>query len=431
MPTVLNWDDEFSELSQKIRDINSDFRVIHSFQQKESDVLANLENEILSLAEEIGISSEELNSILNAPSKTSHPSSNLQWDDNFFLNYNPSLIESQVKEEVLKNPELLPNLSTLDYVIVGLSGLIATIVDILIVEIPKDINYLGKYQQQGSNFTQWLKGLGIDEEGKLNPFLRWCENVCQVPYDQSMNPEIKGFNPKTHRLLSLGHDPLFGLIFGTLDVLNGTLTAFDIDGKLHILKTFDIPTVDKAFAPLIWLGHIISDVCTKAGIPIPGWGFLQLIQFGSFNSNQKTIADISRWMYLNGYDLRHFITMSTSVAVIELIVRGYHSLSCLENQEQLQNFGHSSIGAKEIARIRSNLKLHKMLFLAHAIAASGNALKVFAYSGNPLAINLPQWLSLIKESIYIIQASRRDTTPEKIIRNREKINEVWKEIKSY
>ncbi|MBD2534355.1 hypothetical protein H6G97_34510 [Nostoc flagelliforme FACHB-838] len=172
MPTVLNWDDEFSELSQKIRAINLDFRIIYTFQQKESDVLANLENEILSIAKEIGISSEELNNILNAPCKISQPSNNLQWDDNFFLNYNPSLVESKIKEEVLKNPDFLPTLSTLDYIIVALSGLIATIVDILIVKIPKDINYLGKYQQQGSNFTQWLKNLGIDEEGKLNLFLR-------------------------------------------------------------------------------------------------------------------------------------------------------------------------------------------------------------------------------------------------------------------
>ncbi|BAY34580.1 hypothetical protein NIES2107_64850 [Nostoc carneum NIES-2107] len=428
MPTVLNWDDEFSELSQKIRAINSHFRVIHTFQQKESDVLANLEIEILSIAEEIGISSEELNSILNANCKISQPSTDLQWDDNFFLNYNPLLIESKIKEEVLKNPEILPNLSTLDYVIVGLSGLIATIVDILIVKIPKDISYLGRYQQQGSNFTQWLRGLGIDDEGKLNPFLRWCENVCKVPYDQSINPEIKGFNPKTHRLLSLGHDPLFGLIFGTLDILNGTLTAFDTNGKLHILKTFNISTADKAFAPLIWLVHIVSDVCTKAGIPIPGWGFLQFLQFGSFGTNQKNIADISKWMYLSGYDLRQFITMSTSVAVIELIVRSYHYLSCLESQEQVQNFINTSIGLSEIAKIKSNLRLHKMLFLAHGMAASGNLLKIFVYSGNPLAINLPQWLSLMKESIHIIQASTRDTTPEKIIRNREKINEVWKEI---
>ena len=318
----------------------------------------------------------------------------------------------------------------MDYAIVGIAGLVATILDFLVVKIPKDINYLGKYQQEGSNFTKWLKTFGTDKEGELSQFLKWCENTCKVSYDQSISSNIKGFNPRSHRLLSLGHDPLFGLIFGTLDILNGTMTTFDINGKLHVLKTFDMPLADKVFAPFIWLGHIVSDMCTKMGIPIPGWAFLQLIQFGSFGSDKKTIADISRWMYLNGYDIRHFVTMSFPVAVIEFIVRAYHYLSSLDNPEQLQASPYTSIATKELAQMKSNLKLRKMLLLAHAMAASGNAVKVFTYSGNPLAINLPQWIFLIKESIRMIQAVTRDTTPEKIIRNREKINNVWQEIKN-
>ncbi|BDA65973.1 hypothetical protein CAL7716_001390 [Calothrix sp. PCC 7716] len=93
-------------------------------------------------------------------------------------------------------------------------------------------------------------------------------------------------------------------------------------------------------------------------------------------------------MYLNGYDLRHFVTMSVSVAVIELIVRGYHYLSSLESPEQVYSSMHNSIATKGIAQIQSKIKLHKMLFLAHAMGASGNVLKVFTYSGYPLAINL-------------------------------------------
>ena len=71
-----------------------------------------------------------------------------------------------------------------------------------------------------------------------------------------------------------------------------------------------------------------------------------------------------------------------------------------------------------------------MLFLAHAIAASGNALKVFVYSGNPLAINLTQWLFFLKETVNIVRASMRDRTPEIIIRNRSKINQEWEEIEN-
>jgi hypothetical protein len=430
MSRILNWDNEFLEMSQRIRDIHFSFATINQTQKQETEKLTQLQNDVISLAKDIGVSEDIIRNILDTNLQPSKSQRQLIWEDEIFLNNNFLIIEDRVKEEVFRNPEFLPPLSNLDYAIVGISGLVATILDFLVVKIPKDINYLGKYKQEGSNFTQWLKTLGIDQEGKLNPFLKWCEDTCKVSYDQSINPNIKGFNPKTHRLLSLGHDPLFGLIFGTLDIINGNMTAFDINGNLHILKTFDMSLEDKAFAPLIWLGHIISDMSTKMGVPIPGWAFLQLMQFGFYGSDTKTIADISRWMYLNGYDLRHFITMSVPVTVIEIIVRGYHYLSCLDSAEQLQYSLHTSIANREMYEIKSNLKLHKMLFLAHAISASGNALKIFTYAGNPLAINLPQWLFFAKESLTILQAVTRDTTPEKIVRNRDKINDTWDEIKN-
>ncbi|ALB39962.1 MAG: hypothetical protein NTY89_10610 [Nostocales cyanobacterium LacPavin_0920_SED1_MAG_38_18] len=430
MSSILNWDNEFLEMSQRIRDIHSSFATINQTQKQETEKLTQLQNDVINLAKDIGVSEDIIRHILDTNLQPSKSQRQLIWEDEIFLNNNFLIIDDRVKEEVFRNPEFLPPLSNLDYAIVGISGLVANILDFLVVKIPKDINYLGKYKQEGSNFTKWLKTLGIDEEGELNPFLKWCEDTCKVSYDQSINQNIKGFNPKTHRLLSLGHDPLFGLIFGTLDIINGNMTAFDINGNLHILKTFDMSLEDKAFAPLIWLGHIISDMSTKMGVPIPGWAFLQLMQFGFYGSDTKTIADISRWMYLNGYDLRHFITMSVPVTVIEIIVRGYHYLSCLDSAEQLQYSLHTSIANRELYQIKSNLKLHKMLFLAHAISASGNALKIFTYAGNPLAINLPQWLFFAKESLTILQAVTRDTTPEKIVRNRDKINDAWDEIKN-
>lgn len=430
MSRILNWDNEFLEMSQRIRDIHSSFATINQTQKQETEKLTQLQNDVINLAKDIGVSEDIIRNILDNNLQPSKSQRQLIWEDEIFLNNNFLIIEDRVKEEVFRNPEILPPLSNLDYAIVSISGLVATILDFLVVKIPKYINYLGKYKQEGSNFTQWLKTLGFDQEGELNPFLKWCEDTCKVSYDQSINQNIKGFNPKTHRLLSLGHDPLFGLIFGTLDIINGNMTAFDINGNLHILKTFDMSLEDKAFAPLIWLGHIISDMSTKMGVPIPGWAFLQLMQFGFYGSDTKTIADISRWMYLNGYDLRHFITMSVPVTVIEIIVRGYHYLSCLDSAEQLQYSLHTSIANREMYQIQSNLKLHKMLFLAHAISASGNALKIFTYAGNPLAINLPQWLFFAKESLTILQAVTRDTTPEKIVRNRDKINDAWDKIKN-
>jgi hypothetical protein len=428
MSGIFSFDDELSEWNQRIKAAKSEINKLRNLQDEESQELMELHSEIVNLAKVMEVSVEDI--LGTANQQHYYESRQFQWDDEFFLSDNPLMLEAKVKEEVFRNPEILPPLSGIDYAIVGISGMVASLLDFLIISIPKDINYLGKYKQKGSNFTGWLRTLGIDKDGKLIPFLKWCENVCQVPYDQSINSTIQGFNPRSHRLFSLSHDPLFGLIFGTLDILNGSMTTFDANGNLQIVKTFDVTFNDKVFAPLLWLGHIISDMCTKMGVPIPGWAFLQLLQFGSLGANNKTIADISRWMYLNGYDFRHFLTMSIPVAVIEIVIRGYHYLSSLENPEQLQYPLHTSIASRELIQIQSNLKLHKMLFLSHAIAASGNALKVFTYSGNPLAINLPQWLLFFKESVKIVQAITRDKTPEKIMRNRKKINREWEEIKN-
>ena len=351
------------------------------------------------------------------------------WDNVFFLNNNLSLLDDKIKKEISKKPKMLPSLSGLDFAIVGIAGLVASIVDILFVKLPKDINYLNQFKQKGSEFTAWLRTLGIVEDGNLHPFLQWCEKVCKTSYDKSIEKKIKGMNPKTHRLLSLSHDPLFGMIFGLIDIFNGSLTAIDIEGNFVILKTFEHGLSDKLLSPLLWLGHIVSDICTSMGIPIPGWGFLQLLQFGSFGKKDRTIAEISRWMYLNGYDLRHLITMSVSPAVIEIIVRGYHYLSQLHSEKQLIYPIQDTHADMEITKIGSNLKLHKMLFLSHTFAAGGNALKVFIHHGNPLAINISQWTMLLKESVKMVKAVTRDKKPEMIKRIRCNIDKEWEAIK--
>jgi hypothetical protein len=180
MSRILNWDNEFLEMSQRIRDVHSSFAIIYKKQHQESYQLTQLQNNVINLAEEIGVLVEVIKNILDDKLKlpeSVNSSQKMIWDDDFFLNNDFSLIEDRVKKEVFRNPEILPPLSNLDYAIVGISGLVATLLDFLVVKIPKDINYLGRYQQEGSNFTQWLKTLGIDQEGKLNEFLQWWEFI--------------------------------------------------------------------------------------------------------------------------------------------------------------------------------------------------------------------------------------------------------------
>lgn len=419
---------KFIDFDGDLENSHKNLKKKHSEIKKTKKSIQNDTKEIDSIEEDIAKISQTIGSPLPISSIKSEKA-NFDWADKFFLDHNPIFLETKIVKEIYQNPKLLPSLSKLEYGLIGLSGVIATTVDFLIVKMPKDVIYLSQYLQKGSKFTSWVRTLGVDKEGNLNAFLSWLEEICKVPYDQSLNSNIEGFHPRTHRLLSLAHDPLLGLIFGLVDILNGRMTAFDIKGKIHFVQTFNLSIKDKIFAPFLWLGHIISDVCTTMGVPIPGWGFLQILQYGSFGDKDRTIADISRWMYLNGYDLRHFITMSISVAVIEIIIRAYHYLSGLENRWQMENSVNASLISKELANVESNLKLHKMLFLAHSVAASGNAMKVFAYSGNPLSINADQWMLFLQKSIKITKAVLRDKVAEKIVRNRRIIDEEWEKIK--
>lgn len=421
MSKIVDFDDDLNNEKQRLE---------KALEQSEKikDGLASQDEELNVLLDEVnGLSGSRVS--FQDSKKTS---SNISWEDTLFLNRNPVLLESRIKKEIEKNPRLLPKFSGVDMAVTVLAGAIASVVDALVVKIPKDITSASSIYngQKGSKVTSSLRKLGVDKDGKLSPFLKSLENNCKVPYDQSINPKIPGFHPKTHRLMSLGHDPLFGLVFGVLDIIMGRMTVIDSNGTLHIVKTFTPASKDMVFAPFIQIGHIVSDLCTKMGIPIPGWGFTQLLQFGSIGPKNRTIADISRWMYLNGYDLRHMVTMSIPTAIIEIIVRAYHYLSSLKSKKMIQNSIFHSIASKELARVESNLKLHKMLFFSHMIAASGNGIKIFAYGGNPLAFNVVQWGTFLKKSATMYQALTRNKTSEMITRNRKHIDKKWQEIKS-
>ena len=53
--------------------------------------------------------------------------------------------------------------------------------------------------------------------------------VSKVPYDAQDNRNtteyVQGLSAYYHRLLSLGHDPLLGLLFGVMDILAGRMTT--------------------------------------------------------------------------------------------------------------------------------------------------------------------------------------------------------------
>jgi hypothetical protein len=279
-----------------------------------------------------------------------------------------------------------------DYTFVGAAGVIASLIDYLLVGIPKKMTY-GGGEREGSPITAFLKKKINSENGTDTWFAEWArtlEGLCKVPYDRVGNSGIAGISGQTHRLQTLGHDPILGMVFGVLDILRGTVTAFSYD-HLSGKHSFKVRALDEqASSNLIeivlrQLGHLISDVGTEKGIPAPLFTLFQGFNIPSpFSPKGRTIGEIARWMYTNGYDLRHFITMGIAPAMIEIVLRAYIML------RQYSETGDAQF------MLADNPKYRCMLLTSHAIACAGNAGKIALMQGNPLAINYAEWLALVR-----------------------------------
>lgn len=281
---------------------------------------------------------------------------------------------------------LSAHLDNYDIAAAAAAGLTGGLVDFLIVKIPKDIKYRGEAFQEGSPLTKWLQSLNV-------PAGNWLARYFKTAYDvvSENTGKIAGFSPRTHRLQTLGHDPLVGLVIGTIDIMRGGLTAVSKEGEVIWLSGTGAAHYNP-FTAFVWqIMHLLSDGFTKMGLPAPGWSLLQFFQAGSFGDKERTVADLARFMYLNGYDSRHFFTMSTSVVAVETVLRGYLSIRRKLDGEYDADFIHTGevAGAHGIA---GHPRFQAMALAAHATAAAANAGKVAVYTGDPLAINYTQWL---------------------------------------
>lgn len=142
-----------------------------------------------------------------------------------------------------------------DYMLAGTCGMIAGLVDIIFVGIPKQ-GSLGKKVDEAvdgavQNFAKvlgWQPKEGKDPTAGAIGFL---EKKFKVNYDQThtyksgkagTDGKVKNLYPGNHHLKSLGHSPdLIGLFFSILNQFTSTST-FISDGKLITIntETFDL-----------------------------------------------------------------------------------------------------------------------------------------------------------------------------------------------
>jgi len=317
-----------------------------------------------------------------------------------------------------------------DIAISAAAGLLGAVVDILLVGIPQKTPEGLKGGPLGNFVRDWFDQRFPEEEMQ-----KLANNkVSKVPYDAQDNRHtkirIEGLSAYYHRLLSLGHDPLLGLLFGVADILSGRMTTIDKAGRIvsQVMENYADRKESDIFAAIAkQIIHFKSDITTSMGLPAPLMSLFNLLQFGKIGEEEQTIAEIVQGMYYEGYDFIHFCTLSIPVMIVEVVTRIGYAVKRIKE-------GHS---IKESIPFSTNHekypKLGTMLFIGHSAATAINAGKVY-FTQNPMAINYPQWIAFAKCSyiqlkwVLIDKPSARDAYVRGIIN--EELDEVFSSVDS-
>lgn len=322
--------------------------------------------------------------------------------------------------ELTSKSQTFPALSSTEIIVAAVAGTLSVIMDVFLVGTPEVVKiYHGGENFDGSVLTGLLRKVHPDDGTEAGKILKWLSDKCKVPYDLSAIKDT--VNPNNHRLRGLGHDPYLGLFFAVADIIMGTTTCIDDNGCLRIIPNYEATGVEKILSVIYYLGHIVSDLFTERGIPIPGFF---LTQFFTGNGEDASLAEIAKNMYMDGYDTRHLASMSVPVVVKDIIVNAY----CRITKPEVSGF--LPLAEKERVEQQYNLKKEKMLFISNSVGAAGNLVKFLAppSCGNPCALNVAQWFAFIRSSISMTIAATRERSVEFVLDGRSRINKQWETL---
>lgn len=369
-------------------DLNQDVALVNVLSQEEREfrtfILSKMNDTERHMQQEITQGQDELSPILLPP-----------------LELSPEE-EQQIIASLALIPEAIPQWENVDYYYVGFVGIIAAVYDTFFTK----------------HITKAVKSFRLPV------------NIQKALEKYSKTPSDIGPGGPGHRGYSPAHDPLLGLIFGIYDLMTGNSTTF-INGEIIISPAPNHTLLSFQEAALKWVGHLLSDVFTSRGLPIPGWSILQMLNVGSIGNKGRTVAEIAQGMYNNGYDLRRFAVDGTTPAMIEVLIRTYHYMSLTEQSEIINE------ADRIVEDERNDAKLASMLFWAHSIATAANAGKITFYAAQPpyiinlkslTSINIPQWLFFMKSSVDYCNAHLRPMDLEQIRRNRKILNQQWEKM---
>ena len=313
----------------------------------------------------------------------------------------------------------LAKLSETDVVVASIAGIIAVVIDAVLVGITSlELTHKGGAYFDGSILTKALRDITDD---KLSAFAKQLGEKAKVPYDLSQNDAL---TPNTHRLKSLAHDPFFGLFFAVFDIVFDSISYVDLNGNIVIepRTVSNVLPQHKHLAVLYYVAHIVSDMFTSVGIPIPGFF---LTQFFAAEGDKNSLAKIAERMYQDGYDVRHIPAMSTPVVAMDVILTAYKYLISDLEPEIVE-----PVAVIEQRAAHLEIKIARMQFIAKSIAISGNVMRFFLppSNGNPCALNVAEWFAFLQSLILKVKVEMRDKSVEEVLGNREAIRKKWETL---
>jgi hypothetical protein len=260
-------------------------------------------------------------------------------------------LEKRIKDEFsLKNA----NCDKYDYMIAGTCGIIAGLVDILFVGVPKNSELGDIADEQANNITEkfaeflgWNKDKAAEKGSNTTASaIGFLEKKFKINYDHATTHAtggaVENLSLKNHHLKGLGHSPdIIGLFFSVLNQFTNT-SSFISNGQIITIDTEEFELqghnlIAKIFCGVAnWFGHIMSDWTGSSGtvgqggrgtgVPIPFYNLLQMLNIGEFGKDKQSFATITTKVFEEGYDARHGMAMAIPVVINELLIRFMYTM---------------------------------------------------------------------------------------------------------
>ena len=131
------------------------------------------------------------------------------------------------------------------------------------------------------------------------------------------------------------------------------------------------------------------------GLPAPFMGLFRM--FESLPTGESDLGKQVEYMYVRGYDFRHFIVTSIPILIMEVLMRALYAVKQVK-------YTRCSLGEALVDTVpgKMNARFRMMLAMAYGTVAAVNGGKVYV-TENILNLNYAAWLGLMWNGFHALK----------------------------